>query len=280
MQYKMTSHIPVSAVLITKNAEARLDQTLESLTVCAEIVVLDSGSTDRTREIADRHGARWHEHRFDGYGPQKCRAVELASHDWILSVDADEVLDRGAVMAIAGMDWPTEDLLACWRIRRRTFVGDREIRHGHWASERPIRLFNRLVTGVRPVLVHESVRATTRVRDLPGALLHYSYADLSEVIRLDFHRLKAIRYRQAGRRASGGLLALRAAWAGFHSYILRGGCLEGGAGVVIALSAAVNATMGLAMASEREKSLPRAVARELQPAPRGADRQVVYPKTA
>ncbi len=280
MHNKMTSHIPVSAVLITKNAEARLDETLESLSVCDEIVILDSGSTDRTREIAERHRARWHEHRFDGYGPQKCRAVELASHDWILSVDADEVLDRGAVMAIAGIDWPSEDLLTCWRIRRHTFIGDREIRHGHWASERPVRLFNRLVTGVRPVLVHESVRATTQVRNLPGALLHYSYADLSEVIRLDFHRLKAIRYRQAGRRAGGGLLALRAAWAGFHSYILRAGCLEGGAGVVIALSAAVNATMGLAMASGQEKSMPRAVSADLQPAQRGADRRVVYSKTA
>ena len=226
------------------------------------------------------HGARWHEHRFDGYGPQKRRAIELASHHWILSIDADEVLDQGAVTAIAGIDWPAADLLTCWRIRRRTFVGEREIRNGHWANERPVRIFNRLVSGVRPVLVHESVRATTQVRDLPGALLHYSYADLSEVIRLDFHRLKAIRYRQAGRRAGGGLLALRAVWAGFHSYILRAGCLEGGAGVVIALSAAVNATMGLALASEIEKAEPRVVTRALQPVPREAGGRVVYPKTA
>ena len=276
----MRSSIPVSAVLITKNAEAHLDRTLGSLAVCAEIIVLDSGSTDGTREIAAKHGAQWYEHPFDGYGPQKCRAVELARHDWILSIDADEVLDHGAVTAIAGMDWPTADLVRCWRIRRRTFVGDREIKYGHWSSERPVRLFNRLVTGVRPVPVHESVRATTQVFDLPGALFHYSYTDLSEVIRLDFHRLKAVRYRQDGRRAGGGLLALRAAWAGFHSYILRAGCLEGGAGVVIALSAAVNATMGLAMASETEKAKPRVVPGRLQPVLREVGGRVVYPKTA
>jgi glycosyltransferase involved in cell wall biosynthesis len=267
-------------VLITKDAEDHLDQTLESLAVCSEIVILDSGSTDGTREIAAQHGARWHEHPFDGYGPQKCRAVKLASHDWILSIDADEVLDHGAVTAIAAVDWATADLLACWRIRRRTFVGDREIRHGHWSSERPVRIFNRLVTGVRPILVHESVRATTQTRHLPGAILHHSYADLSDVIRLDFHRLKAIRYRQAGRSAGGGLLALRAVWAGFHSYIVRGGCLEGGAGVVIALAAAVNATMGLAMASEREDAGSQAVPGRPQPVPREAGRRVVYPKTA
>jgi len=276
----MKSPIPISAVIITKNAEAYLDQCLGSLAVCSEIVVLDSGSTDRTREIALRHGACWHESSFEGYGPQKCRAVKLASHDWILSVDADEVLDHGAVTAIAGTDWPAADLLTCWRIRRRNFIGDREIKHGHWSTERPVRIFNRLVTGFEPVLVHESVRPTTGVRDLPGSLLHYSYRDLSEIIRLDYHRLKAVRYRHADRRAGGGLLALRAAWAGFHSYVLRAGYLEGGAGVMIALAAAVNATMGLAMASETEAAKPRAVPGRLQPVPRRVGGSVVYPKTA
>jgi len=268
-------------VVITKNAEDHLDETLRSLAICAEIVVLDSGSTDRTREIALRHGARWHEHPFDGYGPQKCRAVALARHDWILSVDADEVLDHAAVMGIAAVDWSTADLVTCWRIRRRTFIGDREIRYGHWATERPVRVFNRLATGVEPALVHESVRPTPRVRDLPGALHHYSYADLSEIIRLDYHRLKAVRYRRAGRRAGGPLLALRAAWAGVYSYVLRGGCLEGGAGVVIALSAAVNATMGLAMASETGSAPPRpATAGRLVPVAHRAAEPVVYSKTA
>jgi len=277
---KMCPSIPVSAVVITKNAEDHLDETLRSLAICAEIVVLDSGSTDRTREIAFRHRARWHQHPFDGYGPQKCRAVTLAQHDWILSVDADEVLDHAALMGIATIDWPTADLMTCWRIRRRTFIGDREIKHGHWATERPVRVFNRLATGVEPVLVHESVRATSRVRNLPGALHHYSYADLSEIIRLDYHRLKAIRYRRAGRRAGGPLLALRAAWAGLHSYVLRGGCLEGGAGVVIALSAAVNATLGLAMASETVKTTPQVVPGRLLPVPHEEGGRMVYPKTA
>lgn len=246
----MKRTLPISAVLITRDAEEHLERVLESLAICGEIVILDSGSTDRTREIAARHGARWHSHRFDGYGPQKRRAVALADHDWILSVDADEILDRGAVMGIAGIDWSSADLLTCWRIRRRTFIGRREIRHGHWKTERPIRIFNRLVTGVTDVPVHESVRPTTTVRDLPGSLMHHSYRDLSDVIRLDYHRLKAIRYRRDDRRAGGALLALRAVWAGFHSYVVRAGFLEGGAGVVIALAAAVNATMGLAIASE------------------------------
>jgi glycosyltransferase involved in cell wall biosynthesis len=248
----MPSTIPVSAVLITKDAERHLDRVLEPLSVCSEIVVLDSGSTDRTREIARAHGARLYDGGFIGYGPQKRRAVELARHDWILSVDGDEVLDQDAVDGLRAVDWPAADLIGCWRIRRRTFIGEREIRYGHWSTDRPVRVFNRLVTGVSPDIVHESVQPTSRVLDLPGSMLHYSYADLSEVIRLDFHRLKAVKYRRAARRASAPLLAVRGIWAALHSYVLRRGCLEGGFGVVIALAAAVNATMGLALASETD----------------------------
>jgi glycosyltransferase involved in cell wall biosynthesis len=260
----MPSSIPVSAVLITRDAEAHLDRVLSSLDVCDEVLVLDSGSTDLTRDIARAHGCRWQQHPFDGYGLQKRRAVALARHHWVLSVDADEVIDDEAASALAAIDWPSTDLAACWRIRRRTFIGDREIRHGHWSTERPVRVFNRLVTGFTPALVHESVPATSDVRELPGSLLHYSYDDLSEIIRLDFHRLKAIKYRRSSRRAGAPLLALRAVWAALHSYVLRRGCLEGGAGVVIALAAAVNATMGLAMASEPEPSATR-LRRRLRP---------------
>jgi glycosyltransferase involved in cell wall biosynthesis len=248
----MSSKIPVSAVVITKNEQAHLKEVLRSVAICGEIVILDSGSTDRTREIAQARGVSWHEHPFDGYGRQKQRAVTLARHDWVFSVDADEVLDREAVADLVTIDWAGADPRNCWRVRRRTFVGLREIRHGHWKTDRPIRIFNRHVTGFNAVPVHESIQPTTRIRTLAGSLRHYSYADLTEVIRLDYHRLKAIRYRELGRRAGGAVLATRALWAVFHSYLLRGGFLEGGAGVVIALAAAVNATMGLAMASEPE----------------------------
>jgi len=261
----MISKIPVSAVLITHDAEAHLDRVLASLEVCDEIVVLDSGSTDFTRDIARRHGCRWFDHPFDSYGEQKRRAVALAGHHWVLSVDGDEVLDDEAAAGLGAIDWPAADLVSSWRIRRRTFIGDREIRHGHWSTERPVRLFNRLVTSFEPVPVHESVPPTSDVRMLPGSLLHYSYPDLSHVIRLDFHRLKAVKYRQADRRAGAAVLLARALWAGFHSYVIRSGWREGGAGVVIALAAAVNATMGLAMASEPEATTHAQPERTLRP---------------
>jgi glycosyltransferase involved in cell wall biosynthesis len=241
---------PVSAVVITKDAETHLDRVLGALDCCDEVVVLDSGSTDGTREIAARLGVSWFERPFDGYGPQKRHAVVRARHDWILAIDADEILDDEARAAIVAIDWPRQDPSLCWRVRRRPFVGRREIRHGHWNPDWVVRIFHRGHHDFSTAPVHESVTPTGVVRTLPGSLLHPSYRDLGEIFRMDYHRLKARGYRDQGRRASGPGLAARAAWTFFYSYVIRRGFLDGPAGVVIALAGAVNAVMGLALAQE------------------------------
>jgi len=245
--------VPVSAVLITRDAEQWLEAVLRPLAVCDEILILDSGSTDRTREIADAFGTQWHEHPFDGYGPQKRRAVELARHDWVLSIDADEILDEEAAQAIAKIDWQTEDPQKCWRIRRRPYVGGREIRHGHWVPDPVVRLFNRRHHSFSPAPVHESIKPTGPVVTLPGAIAHHSFDDLAAVFRADYHRLKAAEYVRTGRKIPGALnLSTRAAWAFVYSLIIKRGFLDGPAGVVVALSGAVNAVLGLALAGEDE----------------------------
>jgi glycosyltransferase involved in cell wall biosynthesis len=250
----MTSSAPpVSAVLITLDAEAHLEEVLGALAWCGEIVVLDSGSTDRTRAIAERHGARFEERPFDGYGAQKNRAVDLASHDWIVAVDADEVLDPEARRALAELDWQALEPTSCGRILRRPFIGSHEVRHGHWVPDRLVRVFNRRHHRWLEHPVHPTITTEGRVFDLPGSLLHYCYADMAEVFRTDYHRMKAAWYRQRGRRASGPLLAARATLVFLRSYLLRRGFLEGRYGVVVAVAGAVNAVLGLAMASEAEE---------------------------
>lgn len=249
--------VPISAVVITRDAEELLDRVLGALRFCSEIVVLDSGSGDRTREIALEHGANWFERTFDGYGSQKRHAVVRASFDWILSIDADEVLDDEAGSALAAMDWHCEDPSQCWRIRRRPHVGTREIRYGHWNPDWVVRLFHRTHHDFSNAPIHESVTPTGAVHTLPGSLAHHSYRDLGEVIRMDYQRLKADRYRRDGRHAGGPTLAARATWAFFYSYVLRRGFLDGPAGVVVALAGAVNAVMGLAIASEGEEARSR-----------------------
>ncbi len=239
---------PLSAVIITLNAERHLEQVLTALAgICREIVILDSGSTDSTQAIAERHGARFATRAFSGYGSQKRAAVALASHDWILALDADEVLDEEAQAGLRAL--VASDVTACWRIRRRNHVGNREIRYGHWSPDWCLRLFNRTTHDFSADEVHEAVHPMGPVQTLPGSILHFGYTDLADIIRMKYHRMKADTYRQRGRRAGTATLACRAGWAFTHSFLLKRGFLDGPAGVVVALSASLNATLGLALSS-------------------------------
>jgi len=242
----------VSAVLITKDAAEHLDEVLAALECCAEIVVLDSGSRDDTCAIARRHGARVEFQEWLGYGAQKRRAVALATHDWVLNVDGDEVLDERARAAIRATDWSTVDAKTAFRILRRNHVGAIEIRHGDWAPDWAVRLFDRREHDFSDSRVHEAVPVTGRLATLPGSLKHYTYRDYAEVFRLDYHRLKAARYAERGRRAGACALLARAVLSFLRCYLIKGGILDGRAGVIVALSVAVNACLGLAIASDRQ----------------------------
>ncbi len=238
----------VSAVLIIKDGEAHLDRVLAALAWCAEILVIDSGSTDRTLAICAAHGARVEHQDFLGYGPQKRHAVSRATHDWILSLDADEVLDAEAVAALRGLT--LEDPTVAYRLRRRNHIGAVEIRHGVWSPDRCLRLFNRTRANVNANAIHEAVDHAGPVVDLPGSILHYSYVDAADVFgRMpSYARAKAAAAAARGRCPGGVVLTLRAIWAFCRSYVLKQGFRDGRLGVIVALSAAVDATLGLAMA--------------------------------
>ncbi len=235
----------ISAVIIVKDGERHLGEVLAAVRGCAEVLLLDSGSTDRTLDIARAAGVRIETQVFLGYGAQKNRAVELARHDWILSLDADEVLDAAgqAALSVVDLSLPSR----CWRICRRTFVGTRELRHGH-LNDAPVRLFNRTVTRFSDSPVHESVTARGPVVTLGGSLAHYAFRDAADLVQrgAGYARLKAARYREQGRTASAPGLLVRASAAFAKSYVLKAGFLDGRLGVVSALSAALNATTALA----------------------------------
>ena len=239
----------ISAVLITLNGERHLPQVLTALAGCAEIVILDSGSTDATREIARAHRAVWAERAFDGYGPQKRAAVALAKHDWVLLIDADETVDPELVAALASAD--LGDPQRAYRMRRRNFVGSQEIRHGIFGNEYVTRLFNRTVANISDDAVHEAVRGAPHLATLPGSILHASFSDGADLfLRMaKYARTKASVCRANRRRAAAPLLVLRAGWAFFRCYVLKGGFRDGRLGVLVALSAACDAVVGLAMAS-------------------------------
>jgi len=244
--------LPLSGVVIARNAAPRIGDVVGSLDFCAERLVLDSGSTDATVDIARARGARVEVQPFLGYGPQKRRAVELATHDWILSLDADEVLDEEARAACRGLD--LSDPSACWAIRRRTFVGGREIRHGPWGDDRVIRLFNRTTAGFKPLPVHEEVESTRPPRMLPGSILHYGFTDCGDVLArsLRYAPLKAGIMREKGQRTPAWLLPFRGLSAFLTSYLVRGGWREGAAGFVISVARVIDSTLPRALLAEED----------------------------
>lgn len=239
--------LPISAVIITRDAERHLAAVLAACDFCAERLILDSGSADATERIARAAGARFERQEFLGYGPQKRRAVALARHDWILALDADEVLDDAARRAIVDLD--LSDPLACWQLRRRTFIGRREIRHGRWARDHVLRLFNRTTAAFKPLLVHEEVEASRPPGLLQGSILHASYTDLLDVITrsLRYAPLKAEVMRAKGQRCGLWSLPLRGLAAFFGSYVTAGGWRDGAAGFVIAVARVLDSTLPRAL---------------------------------
>ena len=239
--------LPITAAIIAHNSAPHLQQTLTSVDFCQERLVLDSGSTDGSIDLALQAGARVEHQPFLGYGPQKQAAVALASHDWILSLDTDECLDEEARAAILKMD--LSDPRACYALRRRTFIGTREMRHGPWARERLLRLFNRTTANFSPLEVHEQVLAQQRPTLLPGSILHASFSDSSAVIRrsLRYAPLKARILRRQQETAAAWTLPLRGGAMFLKSYLLQGGWRDGAGGFVVAVGRALDSTLPRAM---------------------------------
>ena len=239
--------LPISAVIITRNAGSRITEVLRGVEMCAERLVLDSGSTDDTVALARDAGARVEHQPFLGYGLQKRRAVELAAHDWILSLDADEVLDGEAQAACSRLD--LSDPAACWAFCRRTFVGRREVRHGIWQDERVLRLFNRTTAAFKEIAVHEEVESQRPPRMLAGSILHYSFVDCRDVLArsLRYAPLKADILRSKGERAGVWTLPVRGLAAFVKSYVLRSGWRDGAIGFVVAIGRVIDSTLPRAL---------------------------------
>lgn len=217
----------VSASLITRDAAAHLDRCLAALAWCDEIVVLDQGSTDGTREICARHGVRLVDGEWRGYGPTKAACVQACRNRWVLSVDADEAVDDALRAAIAGL--PEDPGPAAYRVDRRSRFLGRWIRHCGWSPDRIVRLFDRERAGFDDAPVHERVVVRGPVADLPGLLRHHAYDSLEQYLaKLDrYTTLGAADAVARGRRSSPWDAALRAKLTFLRTFVLRRGFLDG-----------------------------------------------------
>lgn len=228
----------LTAILITRNEEANLEDCLASLDgLATQIVVVDTQSTDRTLVIAQRYGALISSPPdWPGFGPQKNRALDLASEDWVLSLDADERLTpelRAEIMGV--LDKPQTD---CYAIPRLSWYCGRFMRHSGWTPDYVDRLFKRGSARFSSDLVHERLIPKGPVLRLKNQMLHYSFMNLAQV-QEKMERYSTASAQQAflrGKTASPLKAILHGAWSFFRTYILRAGFLDGPQGFSLACS--------------------------------------------
>jgi glycosyltransferase involved in cell wall biosynthesis len=229
----------ISAAIITYNEERNIARVIESLRCCDEILVLDSGSNDRTVEIARTLGARVVETFWHGYAAQKNIAAELAANDWILALDADESLSEALEAEIWQIKKAGPQYDGYTMPRLAQYLG-RWILHGGWYPDRKVRLFDRRKAKWVGQYVHESVKLEGRVGHLESNILHFTCNSLAEHLRaMDRYTTLAEEGLVAqGVKITIGKILFDPPWTFFRSYVLKRGFLDGLEGLAIAYMAA------------------------------------------
>jgi glycosyltransferase involved in cell wall biosynthesis len=232
--------VKISATIIAEDEERNIARAIESLRCCDEIVLVDSGSTDRTIEIAAKLGARVVESPWRGYSGQKNFASEQASHDWILSIDADESLSEALEAEIWQIKKTGPRYDAYTMPRLAQYLG-RWILHSGWYPDRKVRLFDRRKAQWVGDYVHESVMVRGSVGHLESNLLHFTCNSLSEHLKtMDrYTTLAAAQLVDQKVRVGYKQLLVDPAWTFFRTYVVQRGYLDGVEGLCIAHMAAL-----------------------------------------
>jgi glycosyltransferase involved in cell wall biosynthesis len=228
----MSEPLPLTLVVITRDAGAQLQDCLDSAAFAAETIVVDSGSRDDTVEIARRRGAHVLMHEWLGFGPQKNFAVAQASHDWVLCLDADERVSSELERSLRGaMAAPRHAAYAM--ARRNRFLG-RWLAHGEGYPDWSLRLFDRRSARWSDDAVHEHVLADGSVGRLEGDLLHTSGESLEAYLDKQnrYTTLQAEAMHARGERFSFARLLISPLARFARFYLFRAGFLDGTAGLV------------------------------------------------
>ena len=229
----------LSVIIITKNEARNIAACLESVRFADEILVLDSGSTDGTVEIAKSHGAIVHQSEtWPGFGPQKNRVLELATQPWVLAIDADEqVTDALRIEIIQTLQAP-----AClaYEIPRLSEFCGKPIHHSGWYPDYVLRLFQRGVGRFNDVPVHEHVETSVPVARLKNHFLHFPFENLDMVVAKinRYSGTAALAMAAKGKRVGLPGVVGHCLWTFIRIYILRRGFLDGRHGFVLAVTAA------------------------------------------
>jgi glycosyltransferase involved in cell wall biosynthesis len=228
----------LSVILITKNEEANLKDCLESVSFADEIIVVDSQSSDKTQEIARSFGAKLEiTSDWPGFGPQKNRALNLATQDWVLSIDADERVTPELKQEILAT-MASANAADCYAIPRSSWYCGRFMKHSGWYPDYVDRLFKRGSAKFSDHLVHERLLPTGSSGKLNNHFLHYSYRDFSQVLKkVDVYSSAAAQQAfKQGKKGGLGEALIHGFWAFFRTYVLRRGFLDGKHGLALAIS--------------------------------------------
>ncbi len=233
--------LPVSLVIITFNEENNIKRCIESVPWASEVIVLDSQSSDETKMIAERCGAKVFEQKFLGYREQKQKAVELATQPWILSLDADEVLSPELIYEIPEMMIvPGKNLHLGYRMPRLSFHLGRWIKHGGWYPDYQTRLFKKAHAKWTGGEVHEYVQVSGDVGKLKNPIQHYVFQNLEHQIATNnkYSSQGALQLKNSGEKFRLSKLIFKPIGKFFECYVWKLGFLDGDAGFIIALGAA------------------------------------------
>jgi glycosyltransferase involved in cell wall biosynthesis len=231
----------LSVIIIVKNESANIRDCIASVAWADQIIVVDSGSTDDTVGIARKMGAEVYVHAdWRGFGPQKNRALDYATHEWVLSIDADERITPQLRVEIESvLQNPQAD---GYEISRLSSFCGRFMHHSGWSPDYVLRLFRRDQGRFSDVLVHESVQLQGSVAELKQPLLHYSYLDFDDVL-VKLNNYSSAASLMLERREKKGSLrqaVIHGLWAFFRTYVLRAGFLDGREGFMLAVMNAEN----------------------------------------
>lgn len=226
----------ISAIVITFNEERHIPHCLQSLEgVADEIVVIDSFSTDKTREICDRYEVRFFEHIFEGYIDQKNWALGKTTYNAILCLDADEVLSEELRRRILNIkeNWIADGYF----FTRTTFLGKKPIKHGSWYPDYKLRLFDKQKGRFGGTNPHDNVimYAEAKVKFIKETILHYSFDTLDDFYRQS-ERLSTLATQAMYKKKikiNPIMVWIKTGWAFFHGYIVKAGILDGKTGFII-----------------------------------------------
>ncbi|WP_196779661.1 glycosyltransferase family 2 protein [Malaciobacter marinus] len=243
----------ITANIITLNEEKNIKEVIKSVqTVCDEVLVIDSLSSDKTCEIAESLGAKVIKQEYLGDGPQKAFGAPFAKNDWVLSIDADERLDLNAIEEIKKLDLENTTFDA-FSFARKTYVGDNFIKL--WYPDRVTRLYNRRKCAYSTAKGHAKVE-TENICDLEADMLHYSYEDYIHMIRTTekFIKRGAVLAYEDGKRANVFDPFIHGVGALFKTLILKGGAFHGINGWNVAIVSAFSSYMKYAIMLEMQKN--------------------------